>query len=90
MIEVEVDNLEQLQEALGAGAGAVLLDNMDIETLAAAVKINRGRATLEASGGVDLERVAAIAQTGVDLISTSKITMASAPLDIGLDIEIRA
>ncbi len=90
MIEVEVDNLDQLEEALAAGAGAVLLDNMDIETLLETVKINRGRATLEASGGVDLKRVAAIARTGVDLISTSKITMASAPLDIGLDIEIKA
>jgi len=90
MIEVEVDNLDQLQQALGAGAGAVLLDNMDIATLAEAVRINRGRAKLEASGGVDLDRVAAIAQTGVDLISTSKITMASQPLDIGLDIEIKA
>ena len=90
MIEVEVDNLDQLEEALAAGVGAILLDNMDIETLAEAVKINHGRATLEASGGVDLKRVAAIAQTGVDLISTSKITMASTPLDIGLDIEISA
>jgi len=89
-IEVEVDNLEQLEQALEAGASAVLLDNMDIETLAKAVKINRGRAKLEASGGVDLDRVAAIAQTGVDLISTSKITVAATPLDLGLDIEIGA
>ena len=87
-IEIEVDTLEQLKEALEAGANAILLDNMDISTLKKAVALNRGRAKLEASGGVDLEHVGAIAATGIDFISTSKITMASVPLDIGLDIEI--
>ncbi|VAW22279.1 Quinolinate phosphoribosyltransferase [decarboxylating] [hydrothermal vent metagenome] len=90
MIEVEVDNIDQLEQALKAGAGAVLLDNMDVATLSEAVRINRGRAKLEASGGVDLKKVTAIAKTGVDMISTSKITMAATPLDIGLDIEISA
>ncbi len=87
-VEIEVDNLEQLKEALEAGAKIVLLDNMDNETLKKAVEINKGRAVLEASGNVTLERAAGIAKTGVNYISTSKITMASTPLDIGLDIDI--
>ena len=87
-IEVEVDSLEQLVEALDAGASAVLLDNMDNATLSKAVEINNGRAMLEASGGVTLDRLRGIAETGVDYISTSKITMASEPLDLGLDIAI--
>jgi len=88
-IEIEVDSLEQFEEALEAGATAVLLDNMDNETLRKAVAINAGRAKLEASGGVKLERVRGIAETGVDYISTSQITMGAAPLDIGLDVEVR-
>jgi len=87
-IEIEVDTLEQLQEALSAGADIVLLDNMDDDTLTQAVKMTAGRAKLEASGGVTLDRVASIAATGVDFISTSQITMGAPPLDIGLDIEI--
>jgi nicotinate-nucleotide pyrophosphorylase (carboxylating) len=87
-IEVEVDTLEQLAEALEAGAQAVLLDNMDNKTLRRAVDLNRGRARLEASGGVTLERARSIAETGVDYISTSRITMAAIPLDLGLDIQI--
>ena len=87
-IEVEVDTLGQLEEALAAGAEAVLLDNMDAPTLAQAVAITAGRAKLEASGNVTLERIAAIARTGVDYISTSRITMAATPLDLGLDITI--
>ncbi|WMT91080.1 carboxylating nicotinate-nucleotide diphosphorylase [Pelagibacterium sp. H642] len=87
-IEVEVDTLEQLEEALAAGADAVLLDNMDAPTLARAVAITAGRAKLEASGNVTLERIAAIARTGIDYISTSRITMAATPLDLGLDITI--
>lgn len=85
-IEVEVDTLDQLAEALDAGATAVLLDNMDDAMLAEAVRITGGRARLEASGNVTLERIAAIAATGVDYISTSRITMAATPLDLGLDI----
>jgi nicotinate-nucleotide pyrophosphorylase (carboxylating) len=87
-VEVEVTTLAELQEALEAGATDILLDNMDIETLAEAVKINFGRAVLEASGGITLETVHAVAETGVDIISTSRITMGALPLDIGLDIEI--
>ena len=89
-VEIEVDNLDKLEEALDADADAVLLDNMDAATLKKAVAINKGRAKLEASGGVDLDTIGAIAKTGVDYISTSKITMAAPPLDIGLDIDIRA
>lgn len=88
MVEVEVDTLDQLAEALTAGPDVVLLDNMPPETLAKAVEMTAGRAKLEASGNVSLETVAAIAATGVDLISTSKITMAARPLDVGLDIDI--
>jgi len=88
-VEIEVDSLDQLEEALAAGARIVLLDNMDIETLKRAVALNAGRAVLEASGGVKLERVRAIAETGVDFISTSQITAAAPPLDFGLDIDIR-
>lgn len=89
-IEVEVDTLDQLAEALDAGATAVLLDNMDNETLIQGVAMTAGRAKLEASGNVTLERVRSIAETGVDYISSSRITMASPPLDLGLDIEIRS
>jgi len=88
-VEIEVDTLDQLEEALTAGAKIVLLDNMDVATLKRAVAINAGRAVLEASGGVKLDRVGAIAETGVDYISTSQITAAAPPLDLGLDIEIR-
>ncbi len=87
-IEIEVVSLEQLEEVLEAGATIVLLDNMDNDTLRRAVERNRGRARLEASGGVKLERVRSIAETGVDYISTSQITMAAAPLDLGLDVVI--
>jgi nicotinate-nucleotide pyrophosphorylase (carboxylating) len=87
-IEVEVDTLGQLEEALASGVTAILLDNMDEDTLAQAVAITAGRAKLEASGNVTLERIAAIARTGVDYISTSRITTASTPLDLGLDISI--
>lgn len=87
-VEIEVDTLEQLEEALAWGATAVLLDNMDDATLARAVAITAGRAKLEASGNVTLERIATIAATGVDYISTSKITVAAPPLDLGLDIAI--
>ncbi|WP_404405029.1 carboxylating nicotinate-nucleotide diphosphorylase [Pelagibacterium halotolerans] len=88
-IEVEVDTLTQLAEALDAGAEAVLLDNMSNEVLREAVALTAGRAKLEASGNVTLERVASIAESGVDYISTSRITMAAIPLDLGLDIAIK-
>ena len=89
-IEIEVTSVAELEEALAAGARIVLLDNMDNDMLRQAVALNAGRARLEASGGVKLDRVRSIAETGVDYISTSQITMAARPLDLGLDVEIGA
>lgn len=87
-IEVECDTLAQAEEALEAGAKALLLDNMDNATLRKAVELNRGRATLEASGGVSLETVRGIAETGVDFISVGRITHSAPNVDIGLDIAL--
>lgn len=86
-VEIEVGTLDELQEALEAGADIVLLDNMDNETMRRAVKITSGKAILEASGGVTEETVAAIAATGVDLISVGALTHSVKALDIGLDFE---
>jgi nicotinate-nucleotide pyrophosphorylase (carboxylating) len=88
-IEVEVDTLDQLREALDAGADVVLLDNMPPDLLARAVGINESRAVLEASGNVTLTSVAAIAKTGVDYISSGWITHSAPILDLGLDIDIK-
>ena len=84
-IEVEVDTLAQLEEALALGADAVLLDNMTIADLERAVIMARGKAITEASGRITAETAPAIAATGVDLISVGWITHSSAALDIGLD-----
>jgi nicotinate-nucleotide pyrophosphorylase (carboxylating) len=86
-IEVEIDNLDQLKEALGEGADAVLLDNMSVDTLAKAVVIVDGRAMSEASGRVTPKSAPALAATGVDLISVGWLTHSAAVLDIGLDVE---
>lgn len=87
-IEVEVDNLDQLDEIIAEGADIVLLDNMTPDQLAEAVKRVGGRFTTEASGGVTLDTVKAIAESGVDIISTGWITHSAPVLDLGLDIEI--
>ncbi|AXS39547.1 carboxylating nicotinate-nucleotide diphosphorylase [Breoghania sp. L-A4] len=87
-IEVEVDTLEQLREAMDAGPDVVLLDNMGPESLRTAVDIVAGRALTEASGGVTLDTVQAIAEAGVDLVSSGWITHSAPTLDLGLDIEI--
>lgn len=85
-IELEVDRIEQFEEALAVGgADVVLLDNMDTETLKAAVRINAGRVTLEASGNMKLERIAEVAATGVDYISSGALTHSARTLDLGLD-----
>ncbi len=84
-VEVEADTLEQVRQAVDAGADIVLLDNMAPEQLRAAVAIAKGRATTEASGGVNLQTVRAIAETGVDLISVGAITHSARAVDIGLD-----
>ncbi|AKH99883.1 nicotinate-nucleotide pyrophosphorylase (carboxylating) [Hoeflea sp. IMCC20628] len=91
-IEIEVDTLEQFEIVLNEGADICLLDNMGPDMLRQAVAINNardgGRITLEASGNVNLDTIKSIAETGVDYISTSKITMAAPTLDIGLDMSI--
>ena len=84
-IEVEVDRLEQLEEALAIGVDTILLDNMTPEELRRAVALTNGRAVLEASGNVTLATVRAIAETGVDCISSGAITHSALNLDIGLD-----
>ena len=88
-IEVEVKNLCELAEALDLGVDRILLDNMDLDQLRQAVVLNAGRAELEASGGVTLETVAAIASTGVDHISVGALTHSVTALDISLDVENR-
>ena len=89
-IEIEVDSLEQLREVLAAGgADVVLLDNMDVSTLRRAVEMVGGRLVTEASGGITLDTVAAIAEAGVDYVSSGSITHSSPNLDVALDIEIR-
>jgi nicotinate-nucleotide pyrophosphorylase (carboxylating) len=84
-IELEVDTLDQLAEALGVGVDAVLLDNMTPETMRRAVAMVDGRAITEASGRINLETAPAIAATGVDLISSGWITHSAPILDLGLD-----
>lgn len=86
-VEIEVDTLDQLREALQEPIDAVLLDNMSPETLTQAVAMAGKRVLLEASGGVTPETVAAIARTGVDLISAGRLTHSAPALDLGLDID---
>lgn len=87
VIEIEVDSLDQLREALPLGPDAVLLDNMSTDMLREAVRIVGGKAKTEASGGVRLETVKAIAATGVDFISAGALTHSAVNLDVGLDCE---
>jgi nicotinate-nucleotide pyrophosphorylase (carboxylating) len=90
-IEIEVDTLTQLREVLDTGlAHVVLLDNMDIPTLAEAVKIAQGRVVLEASGGITLDSIAKIAATGVDYVSSGTLTHSAPNFDVALDIEVSA
>ncbi|MEZ5939047.1 MAG: carboxylating nicotinate-nucleotide diphosphorylase [Hyphomonadaceae bacterium] len=84
-IEIETDTLAQVEEALRNAPHAILLDNMDTDTLRAAVKLIGGRCASEASGGVTLETVRAIAETGVDYISSGALTHSARNLDVGLD-----
>ncbi len=86
-VEVEADTLEQVAQAADAGADIILLDNMTAAQLRQAVKIVRGRAKTEASGGVNLKTVRAIATTGVDYISVGAITHSARAVDIGLDFD---
>jgi len=84
-VEVEIDSLDQLEEALKYGPDAVMLDNFEVADLAEAVRRVAGRTVVEASGGVSLETVRAIAGTGVDVISVGALTHSAGTLDIGLD-----
>jgi len=85
-IEIEVEDLDQLREALAAGADVILLDNMDPEMMREAVRITAGRATLEASGGITRDNLVEVAKTGVDLISIGGLTHSAVALDISFDI----
>ena len=87
-IEVEVETVEQAEEALNAGADIVLLDNMRPEEMRRAVALAKGRALTEASGGVTLQNVREIAETGVDLISVGALTHSPKALDISLDLQL--
>ncbi len=87
-VEIEVETIEQLEEVLNAGADLVLLDNMSPEQMRTAVKIARGRAIVEASGGITLETVRGIAETGVDIISVGALTHSAPAMNVGLDMAI--
>ena len=84
-IQVEVDRLEQIEPALAAGATHLLLDNMDVPTLREAVALVAGRVPTEASGGVRLDTIGAIAATGVTYVSVGRLTQSAPAADIGLD-----
>ena len=86
-VEVEVENLDQVREALDAGAEIILLDNMSLDEMREAVSICRGKAITEASGGINLSSVKSIAESGVDLISVGALTHSAPDLDLSLDIE---
>jgi nicotinate-nucleotide pyrophosphorylase (carboxylating) len=84
-VQVEVDRIAQIEPALAAGADRLLLDNMPPAVLREAVALVAGRAPVEASGGVTLDNISSIAQTGVDFISVGRITQSAPAVDIGLD-----
>jgi len=89
-VQVEVDRIEQVEEALAAGADRLLLDNMDPSTLRRAVELVAGRVPLEASGGVRLETIRSIAESGVEFISVGRITQSAPAVDIGMDYLLHA
>jgi len=89
-IEVEVDRLDQIEPVLAAGVDTIMLDNFSLEDLRTGVAQVAGRAVVEASGGVSLETVRAIAETGVDVISVGALTHSARALDLGLDIRVSA
>lgn len=86
-IEIEVDRIEQLKEALPHAPNVIMLDNFALADLKAAVKLAQGKVVLEASGGVSLETVRAVAETGVDVISVGALTHSAPALDVGLDVQ---
>jgi len=87
-VQVEVDRIDQIEPALSAGADRLLLDNMDPSMLREAVALVAGRVPLEASGGVTLETIRFLAETGVELISVGRITQSAPAVDIGLDYSL--
>jgi nicotinate-nucleotide pyrophosphorylase (carboxylating) len=88
-VEVEVETLEQAREAVEAGAHIIMLDNMPVDTMQQAMDIIAGRAVVEASGGITLETVRKVAETGVDLISIGGLTHSPKALDLSLDLEFK-
>jgi nicotinate-nucleotide pyrophosphorylase (carboxylating) len=89
-LEVEVDRIDQIEPVLAGGVDVIMLDNFTLDELRAGVALVDGRAVVEASGGVSLETVAAIAATGVDVISVGAITHSVRALDLGLDVQLRS
>ncbi len=85
-IEIEVDTIDQLKQALPYAPSAILLDNFSLMDLKAAVKLAKGQTLLEASGGITIENIFAVAETGVDVISVGALTHSAPSLDIGLDV----
>jgi len=85
-VQVECDTVEQVKEAIEVGASFLLLDNMSLDDLRASVEIVAGRAELEATGGLTLDRARAVAETGVDYLSVGGLTHSAAVLDIGVDL----
>ena len=88
-VEVEVETLDEVLEAVEAGAHIIMLDNMNLDTMRQAVDIIAGRAVVEASGGITLDTVRQVAETGVDLISIGGLTHSASALDISLDLEFQ-
>jgi nicotinate-nucleotide pyrophosphorylase (carboxylating) len=86
-VQIEVENITELEEALSAGATSILIDNFSLEQMRLAVKINAGRALLEASGGVSIDQIKAIASTGVDRISIGKLTKDIQAIDYSMRID---
>jgi nicotinate-nucleotide pyrophosphorylase (carboxylating) len=87
-VQVECDTVEQVREALDAGATFLLLDNMDVATLREAVGVASGKAELEATGGLTLDRAREVAETGVDYLSVGALTHSAPVLDIGVDLRL--
>jgi nicotinate-nucleotide pyrophosphorylase (carboxylating) len=85
-VEVEAETLDDVREALGVGADAILLDNMGLDELREAVALSAGRVRLEASGGITLDNVRAVAETGVDSISIGALTHSARALDVSLEV----
>jgi nicotinate-nucleotide pyrophosphorylase (carboxylating) len=86
-VQIEVESITELEEALSAGATSILIDNFSLEQMRLAVKINAGRALLEASGGISIDQIKAIASTGVDRISIGKLTKDIQAIDYSMRID---